>query len=75
MADTNLSLSISYGFEGVKHSDWTIGTSAPGAGDFELRVNATSNGYKIRRHDIILALHKMERLLESMGTFTTDLAG
>lgn len=74
MANTNLSISISLGAEGFKHNDFTIGTSAPGAGDFELRINATSNGNTIKKIDILKALEAFERVIESNGVFTTDLA-
>lgn len=75
MADTARSVSLSLGNDGFKHNDFTIGTNAPGAGDFELRYNATSNGYKIRRIDVLKAICAFERYLESMATFDTNLAG
>jgi hypothetical protein len=40
----------------------TVGTSAPGSGDFELRVNLTTN--TPTRADIILALEAFTRRLE-----------
>lgn len=73
MANTNRSVSISLGAEGFKHSDFTVGTSAPGAGDFELRINAASNGNTIKRLDILKALEAFERYFESMATFDTNL--
>lgn len=72
MANTNRSVSISLGSEGFKHNDFTQGTNAPGAGDFEFRYNATSNGNTITRLDILKALEAFERFFESMSTFDTN---
>ena len=71
MAD--LSLSLALGAEGFKNSDFTVGTSSPGAGDIELRINDTSNGQKVRRIDVLKALKAFERALESNNQITNAL--
>jgi hypothetical protein len=68
MAD--LSISLAHGVQGLAPSDFTVGTSSPGAGDIELRVNdVDGNGNKITRLDIINALQAFERAL--IGGFVT----
>jgi hypothetical protein len=75
MANTALQISISNGKDGFAVSDFTFGTNAPGAGDIELRIAATdANGNTITRKNIAIALRAFARVLESGGTFTTDLA-
>lgn len=59
-----ISLSISRGIGGFKISDFTVGTSAPGAGDIELRWNTTdTNAAVLTRKDIIIALEAFEHAL------------
>jgi len=61
-----VSLSISRGVDGFKVSDFTVGTSAPGAGDIELRFNLTdSNAAALTRKDVFKALEAFERALNS----------
>jgi hypothetical protein len=75
MANTNLSISLANGVDGFRVSDFTIGTSAPGAGDIELRINAVdANGNTVTRKNVAIALCAFARVLASGGTFTTDLA-
>jgi hypothetical protein len=67
-----ISLSISRGIDGFKISDFTVGTSVPGAGDTELRYNATDTGGKPQtRKDIILACKAFIRALEQGQLVTT----
>ena len=63
---TAVSLSISRGIDGFKISDFTVGTSAPGTGDIELRwqVNDT-NSVPLKRIDVQHALRAFERALGS----------
>lgn len=76
MANTNLSISTTRGPHStiaVKSSNLTIGTSAPGAGDFEFRMNALdSNSNQISRLDAILFLEQLIIVLTSGGIYTTD---
>ena len=66
---TAVSLSISRGVSGSKISDFTIGTSAPGAGDIELRFNVTdTNSKNLNDQDIFLALRAFERAIMQNGT-------
>lgn len=75
MANTNLSLSLNRGQEGFRLDEIVTGTSAPGTGDFEFRMNAVdSNSKTILRLDAIKALKAFVRVLESMGTYTVDVA-
>jgi hypothetical protein len=78
MANTNLSLSV---VNGAGTDNWTklnavtVGTSAPGAGDFEFRVNATdTNGNTISRLEMLKALKAFKAVIESDALYTTDLA-
>jgi hypothetical protein len=51
-----ISLSLSRGISGTKISDFTVGTSTPGAGDIELRFNVLDTNSKVlTRKDVILA--------------------
>jgi hypothetical protein len=62
----SVQISISRGANGFQLSDFTIGTSAPGAGDIELRYNVLdTNSATITRKDIMIALEAFERLVES----------
>lgn len=65
-----LSFSLSRGVDGFQISDFTIGTSAPGAGDFELRIDLTTN--TPTRLDVIKALEAFERAIESGAIFSTS---
>ncbi len=63
-----ISLSLSRGVEGTKVSDFTVGTSAPGAGDIELRYNTTdTNSKNLTRLDVIKACRSFIRALENGG--------
>lgn len=64
----SLSLSIARGADGFKISDITVGTSAPGADDFELRIDLTTNSPT--RLDVQKALEAFERALASGAIFT-----
>ena len=60
-----LSISISHGVEGSASSDFTVGTSAPGTGDFEFRMVATdTNGNVPTKKDTVLALKAFIRAIE-----------
>jgi hypothetical protein len=54
-----VSLSIGRGVEGFKVSDFTVGTSAPGAGDIELRFGTT-----VTRLDVVKACKAFQRAVE-----------
>lgn len=63
-----ISLSLAHGVDGMKISDFTAGTSAPGAGDFEFRANTTdTNSKNISRFEMIRALRGFIRALEEGG--------
>jgi hypothetical protein len=65
---TAVSLSISRGTDGMKISDFTVGTSAPGAGDIELRFNLLdTNSHALFEKDVILACKAFIRALEWGG--------
>jgi hypothetical protein len=65
---TAVSLSISRGTDGMKISDFTVGTSAPGAGDIELRFNLLdTNSKALFEKDVILACKAFIRALEWGG--------
>ena len=65
-----ISLSIKRGVSGLKGSaDYTTGTSAPGANDFEFRFNTTdANGAAITIKDCKLALEAFIHALERTDT-------
>lgn len=66
---TAVSFSISRGVSGTKMNDITVGTSAPGAGDIELRYNLTdTNSVNITRENIKIALKAFERAIVSGNT-------
>lgn len=66
---TAVSLSISRGTDGMKISDFTVGTSAPGTGDIELRFNLTdTNSKALFEKDVVLACKAFIRALEWGGT-------
>jgi hypothetical protein len=63
-----ISLSMSHGAFGNDISDFTVGTLAPNAGDFEVRLNTTdTNSKNISRYDMIVALRAFIRALEQGG--------
>jgi hypothetical protein len=62
-----ISLSLSRGVDGFKISDFTVGASAPGAGDIEVRYNVTdTNGKVLTKKDVILALKAFERATDDV---------
>jgi hypothetical protein len=66
---TAVSFSINRGVSGSKISDITVGTSAPGTGDFEFRFNVTdTNGKNINDLDITLALQAFIYAIQQNGT-------
>lgn len=59
-----ISIATSRGLAGVKLSDFTVGTSAPGTGDFEFRYNTTdTNGKNVTKQDLRLVLEAIQRIL------------
>lgn len=61
-----VSYSIKRGKDGFKISDFTIGTLAPNADDFEVRLNLTdANAAVTTRKDMVIALLAVIRGLES----------
>lgn len=61
-----VSYSIKRGKDGFKISDFTIGTLAPNADDFEVRLNLTdANGAVTTRKEMVIALMAVIRGLES----------
>lgn len=69
---TAVSFSISRGVSGFKMTDITVGTSAPGAGDIELRFNVLdTNSKNMNDKDLIIALLAFRRALETGGSAKT----
>lgn len=69
-----VSISISHGVGGLKMSDFIIGTSAPGAGDVEVRFNNTdTNGKNILDHEIVILLRTIIRQIEGGGASSVNL--
>lgn len=67
-----VSVSLSHGVAGNNIADFTFGTSAPGAGDIELRFNTTdTNGNNLTRLDIRKALDAFQRAYASGAIFIT----
>ena len=63
-----ISISMAHGASGNKISDFTVGTLAPNAGDFELRYNTTdTNSKNILHHEVIIALKCFIRAIEQGG--------
>lgn len=63
-----ISLSLDHGVSGSKISDFTVGTTAPGTGDFQFCANTTdTNSANISREDMILALMAFIRALQQGG--------
>lgn len=62
-----ISIALSRGVQGFKISDYTIGTSAPGSGDFEFRYNTTdTNSKAVTKLDLQIALRAIEWQLAEM---------
>lgn len=60
-----ISISISHGVEGTAPSDFTVGTSTPGAGDIEVRWNTTdTNSNTLTKKDVVLGLMALIRAVE-----------
>lgn len=59
-----VSVSIARGVDGFKLDDFTVGTSAPGAGMVEVRISDTT---VMTRKEVIIALQAIIRQLE-LGT-------
>lgn len=60
-----LSVSAAHGAISMKMSDYTAGTSAPGAGDVEVRWNTTdTNGKNVLSHEVVITLRNIIRFLE-----------
>lgn len=69
---TAVSFSMSRGVDGFKMSDVTVGTSAPGAGDVELRFNTTdTNGKNLNDKDLVRILEAFIRWTLTNGSTTT----
>lgn len=63
-----ISLSLAHGQFGNNISDFTVGTLAPNAGDFEVRLNTTdTNSANISHYEMIVALRAFIRALEQGG--------
>lgn len=60
---TSISYSLNRGTLNEQPDKITVGTSAPGTGDFEVRINLTS--HNPTREDAILALEAVIRRIES----------
>jgi hypothetical protein len=69
-----VSIAIAHGALGTKMSDYTIGTSAPGAGDVEVRFNTTdTNSKNISHHEVVVKLKEIIRQLETGGPSAINL--
>ena len=65
---TAVSFSMSRGVSGTKMSDVTVGTSAPGAGDVELRFNVLdTNSKNLNDEDIVMILKAFQRWVLTNG--------
>jgi hypothetical protein len=65
---TAISLSLLHGQQGMQISDFTVGTLAPNAGDFEVRLNNfDTNSQTITRLEMIIALEAFIRALQQGG--------
>ena len=76
---TAVSFQINNGVDGFKNSDVTVGTNAPGGGDFEFRYNQTDGGsHNINAKEIVIALKAFIRFVETGGAnvdVTTGIIG
>lgn len=71
-----ISVSIAHGVGGMKMSDYTVGTSAPGSGDVEVRYNTTdTNSKNILTHEVVIQLRNIIRLLEQGHMSATNPVG
>lgn len=71
-----ISISASHGLISQKMSDYTVGTSAPGTGDIEVRYNTTDTLSKnILTHEVVIALRNMIRLIEQGHISATNPVG
>lgn len=69
-----VSISIAHGASGNKMSDFTVGTSAPGSGDVEVRFNTTdTNSKNISHHEVVVKLKEIIRQLETGGPSAVNL--
>jgi len=65
---TAVSFSMSRGVDGFKMSDVTVGTSAPGSGDVELRFNVLdTNSKNMNDKDLYMILEAFQRWLLTGG--------
>jgi hypothetical protein len=65
---TAVSFSMSRGVDGFKMSDVTVGTSAPGTGDVELRFNVLdTNSKNLNDDDLVKILKAFERWVLTNG--------
>jgi len=63
-----ISLSLVHGVFGNRISDFTVGTLAPNAGDFEVRLNTVDiNSKNISRYEMITALEAFIRAIKEGG--------
>lgn len=68
---TAVSFSMSRGVDGFKMSDVTVGTSAPGTGDFEFRFSVTdTNGKNMNDGDLYRVLQAFSRWVLTNGKST-----
>jgi hypothetical protein len=68
---TAVSFSMSRGVDGFKMSDVTVGTSAPGTGDVELRFQVLdTNSKNMNDGDLYRILKAFERWLLTNGPIT-----
>jgi hypothetical protein len=69
---TAVSFSLNRGVDGFKMSDVTVGTSAPGTGDIELRFQVLdTNSKNMNDFDIVRAVDAFRRWLLTNGTTNT----
>jgi hypothetical protein len=65
---TAVSFSMSRGVDGFKMSDVTVGTSAPGAGDVELRFNVLdAQGKNMNDLELVKIIKAFERWVLTNG--------
>lgn len=68
-----VSYSAKRGVDGFKVTDFTRGTLAPGANDFEVRFNTTdANSVAVKVKDLIIFLKAIERGIESEAMLGND---
>jgi hypothetical protein len=65
---TAVSFSMNRGVDGMKMSDVTVGTSAPGTGDVEFRFNVLdANGFNMNDLDLVRILKAFKRYVTNGG--------